>query len=98
MLSNGSFEVNTGAIQKKFSASRAKGNPTKCGVVLAATAPATLFDGTGAYAGIKGTVILTISSAAVLTRSPNGTCDESPKAVALGEVTISQGSGTISFK
>jgi hypothetical protein len=67
-------------------------------VVLAATAPAKLFNGTGAYTGIKGTVILTISSAAVLPRLSNGKCDESQNAVAVGEVTISQGSGVVSFK
>jgi hypothetical protein len=98
VLSQGSFEVNTSAIQRKFSAAKPKGNPTNCGVVLAATAPATLFNGTGAYKGINGRVTLTISSAAVLPRTSDGKCDESANSVALGEVTISQGSGNISFK
>jgi hypothetical protein len=98
VLSKGTFEVNTSAIQKKFSTAKPKGNPSKCGVVLAATAPATVFNGTGAYEGIVGTVTLSITSAAVLPRKSNGQCDESQNAVAIGEVTISQGSGTISFK
>jgi hypothetical protein len=98
VLSQGTFEVNTSAIQKKFSIAKPKTNPTNCGVVLAATAPATLFNGTGAYQGITGTVTLHITSAAVLPRTPDGACDESPNAVAVGEVTISEGSGTISFQ
>jgi len=98
VLSEGTFEVNTSAIQKKFSTAKPKGNPANCGVVLAATAPATLFNGTGAYKGITGKVTLNITSAAVLPTKSNGKCDESPSSVAVGEVTISQGSGTISFK
>jgi hypothetical protein len=97
VLSKGTFEVNNSAIQKKFSTVKAKGNPANCGVVLAVTAPATLFNGTGAYKGIAGTVTLTITNAAVLPTKSNGKCDESPNSVALGEVTISQGSGTVSF-
>lgn len=98
VLSQGTFEVNTSAIQKKFSTAKPKGNRTNCGVVLGVTAPATLFNGTGAYKGISGKVTLTITSAAVLPRTSNGKCDESPNSVAVGEVTISQGSGAISFK
>ncbi len=98
VLSKGSFDVDTTAIQKKFSIAKPTGSPTNCAVVLAATAPATLFDGTGAYKGITGTVSITIASAAVLPKTSNGKCDESPNAVAVGEVTISQGSGTITFK
>lgn len=98
VLSRGTFEVNTSEIQKKFSSAKAAGNSTNCGVVLAATAPATLFNGTGAYKGIAGKVTLTIASAAVLPRLANGKCNESPNSTALGEVTISQGSGTVSFK
>jgi hypothetical protein len=48
VLTKGTFEVNTSAIQKKFSTAKPKGNPRNCGVVLSATAPATLFNGTGA--------------------------------------------------
>ena len=98
VLSKGSFEVNTSSIQKKFSTAKPKGNPANCGVVLAATAPASIFNGTGAYKGMTGTVTLNITNAAVLPRKSNGTCDESPNSVAIGEVTISQGSGTVSFK
>jgi hypothetical protein len=98
VLSKGSFEIDTSAIQKKFNAAKPIQNPDNCGVVLAATAPATVFNGTGAYKGISGKVTLHISSAAVLPTKSNGKCDESPNATAIGEVTISQGSGTISFK
>jgi hypothetical protein len=98
VLSKGSFDVSTAGIQKSFSKAKPKGNPANCGVVLAATAPATLSNGTGAYKGIAGKVLLTITSAAVLPTKSGGTCDESPNSVAIGEVTISQGSGTISFK
>jgi hypothetical protein len=98
VLSKGSFDVSTVGIQKSFSKAKPKGSPANCGVVLAASAPATLSDGTGAYEGISGKVVLTITSAAVLPTKADGTCDESPNSVAIGEVTISQGSGTISFK
>jgi hypothetical protein len=98
VLTKGTFEVNTSAIQKKFSTAKPKGNPRNCGVVLNATAPATLSNGTGAYKGIVGKVTLTITSAALLPAKSNGKCDESPNSVAIGEVTISQGSGLISFK
>jgi hypothetical protein len=98
VLSKGSFDVSTTSIQKRFSQAKPKGNPANCGVVLAASAPVTLSNGTGAYKGITGTVVLTITSAAVLPTKSDGSCDESPNSVAVGEVTISQGSGTISFK
>jgi hypothetical protein len=98
VLSKGSFDVSTAGIQKSFSKAKPKGNPANCGVVLAASAPANLSNGTGAYKGITGRVVLTITSAAVLPTKSDGTCDESPNSVAIGEVTISQGSGTISFK
>jgi hypothetical protein len=89
VLSKGTFEVATTAIQKKFSTEKPTGSATNCGVVLA---------GTGAYKGITGTVSLAITSAAVLPKPSDGKCDESPNATALGEVTISQGSGTMSFQ
>ncbi len=99
VLSKGTFEVDTSAIQKEFRTAKPRGNYAKnCGVVLAANAPVTLFNGTGAYKGITGKVNLTITNAAVLPRTSNGKCDESPNSVAVGEVTISQGFGAISFK
>lgn len=98
VLSKGSFDVSTAGIQKSFSKAKPKGNPANCGVVLAASAPVTLSNGTGAYKGITGKVVLTITSAAVLPTKSDGSCNESPNSVAIGEVTISQGSGRISFK
>ena len=61
--------------------------PDELCVALAATAPATLSMVRALTRGTKGKVTLTISSAAVPPRSSNGKCDESPSAVALGEVT-----------
>lgn len=98
VLSKGTFEVNTSAISQKFNTASPIFNPTNCGVVLAVTAPVTLFNGTGAYRGIVGKLMLSITNATVLPRKPNGKCNESPNAVPVGEITIDQGSGTISFK
>ena len=98
VLSKGSFDVNTAAIGRAFSKAKPKGDPANCGVVLAVSAPATLSNGTGAYKGISGKVNLTVSNAALLPTKSDGTCDETPSSVALGELTITQGSGTIAIK
>jgi hypothetical protein len=46
-----------------------------CGLAITYTAPATILSGTGAYAGIGGTVTTTTRDAAVFPRRKNGTCD-----------------------
>jgi hypothetical protein len=96
-LSKGSFEVNTTAIGKAFSKAKPDINPKNCGVVLAASAPVTLSGGTGAYQGIRGRIVLHVTNSALLPVKADGTCNEDPDSLAVGEVTIDEGQGNVSF-
>jgi hypothetical protein len=97
VLSKGTFEVNSSGVGKAFAKAKPTINPKNCGVVLSATAPVTLLDGTGAYQGIHGRILLHVTNAAQLPTKPDGSCNENPNLPDVGEVTIDEGQGSISF-
>jgi hypothetical protein len=67
-----------------------------CSGSATATAPAPIVSGTKAYAGITGSVDLTITYAFILPRASDGACDVSgvPASAFWGSLV---GSGTVSF-
>jgi hypothetical protein len=70
----GTFEVN------KTKLDSAKGHQTfnsaTCSGIYTATGQITLFNGTGAYTGIAGTLTLRFTGAVVLPRLANGKCNQ----------------------
>ena len=94
VLQKGSFEVNVSELNK---ADVPVLHAKTCSYTAEGTASVTLLDGTGAYAGIKGTIKITSMSVGVLPRLTSGTCNESDSASPLEVVRSARGSGTVSF-
>ena len=69
-------------------------NPKTCSGAFTATAPVTLFGGTGAYKGISGTLILKETFAGISPKLANGKCNMNATTAGL---SFFQGSGTVKF-
>jgi hypothetical protein len=72
-------------------------NASNCSAIFGATAPVTLGSGTGAYAGISGTVTITATFAFIGPKTKSGTCTMKTSAQPVGTYTSITGSGTVSF-
>jgi|GEM_PF-2109492 len=95
VLSRGTFEVNIAALEKNVAP--VSYNPATCSIVLTGKGPTALSHGTGAYAGIRGTITVTITEAGILPRLRSGACNQSPSATPVAVAAMIQGSGTVSF-
>ncbi|MBV8991309.1 MAG: hypothetical protein JO372_22350 [Solirubrobacterales bacterium] len=88
----GTFKVN---LTKLNNAPGSGGlNPKTCSGAFTATAPVTLFGGTGAYKGISGTLILKETFAGISPKLANGKCNMNATTAGL---SFFQGSGTVKF-
>jgi hypothetical protein len=98
-LHKGGFMVNSTALNKKSNGAQPVANATTCSGWLSVSDPVTLFDGTGLYKGISGTVNITETFsfvAPVNASGPNaGKCNENGQP--LGFYASIVGSGTVSF-
>jgi hypothetical protein len=98
-LQHGTFEANTVALSNKLAKIRPTVYNTTCSGEFLGTSPVTLFDGTGRYAGITGTVNMTVTGAYILPRyntgKKKGQCNENTKPI--GVYTSNTGSGNVSF-
>ena len=72
VLARGGFEVNAVALNRKFAKLKPTVNGATCSAWATGSAPVTLLDGTGAYAGIIGKVRITTNYAAVFPRFASG--------------------------
>ena len=102
VLQKGTFQVNLAAIGKKLTNSKPIiFNKTTCSQVFSATAPVTLLNGTGAYKGISGTLMLTETFAAYgpfyKTGAHKGQCNTSNNAMPIAQWGSVQGVGTVKF-
>jgi hypothetical protein len=102
VLQKGTIQVNLAAMQKKLNASKPMILDTKtCSYVFGATAPVTLFNGTGLYKGISGTVALTETFAGYgpfyKTGAHKGQCNTSNNATPIAQYGSVQGVGTVKF-
>ena len=70
-------------------------NGKTCSGAFMVAAPITLFDGTGAYKGIRGTIELKETFAAIVPRTDNGTCNGNANPST--SVSFFQGAGSVSF-
>jgi hypothetical protein len=100
-LQQGSFLVNATKANAKFNHPKATVNTATCSVSATATGPVTLSNGTGLYAGISGTLQITVKFAFIgprLSSGPHkGQCNESNNAPALAQYQSITGSGRVSF-
>jgi hypothetical protein len=99
-LTHGKFEVNAVPLNRNLDSMQPTINHANCSVSGSGSGNVTLFDGSGAYAGISGTIRMTTSFAAILhrhTSGPNkGRCNANAAPVAQTQSTL-QGSGEVSF-
>jgi hypothetical protein len=72
-------------------------NNSNCSTTFTVTAPIQIVSGTGAYAGITGTVNLTGQFGAVLPKTKSGSCNTSNNSNPLNQYISVTGSGTVSF-
>jgi hypothetical protein len=94
VLKKGTFDVDIDKLDRavKFSV-----NAKTCVYSESGSGPTSLLAGTGAYAGIKGTLTITVSGRGILPRSSNGRCASAQSAPPLVAVSTAQGSGKVSF-
>jgi hypothetical protein len=102
ILSKGTFEVNLQAISKKINnAKPILFSKATCSGAFGATAPAKLFNGTGAYKGISGTVMLTETFAGYgpfyKTGAHKGACNTSNNATPIAQWGAVTGVGAVKF-
>jgi hypothetical protein len=101
-LQKGGFEVNSVALnQKTNNAPPQMANATTCSVVFGGTGPVTLFNGTGAYAGITGTITITEKFAGIGARytsgAKKGQCNMSNNSEPVAFYGSITGTGKVSF-
>ena len=95
VLKKGTFEINSVSFNKATNKVQPTINTSNCSISGTATGPVTLFDGNGAYAGIKGTVNVVLTFAGILPTLKNGKCNGNAQPVGIyGTIT---GTGTVSF-
>ena len=95
VLTKGSFEVNTAELDKSLTP--VSEDATTCTIVLKGTGPTKLLAGTGAYAGISGTITVTEQTALIFPKLSSGKCNESETARPLAGPYWVSGSGSVSF-
>jgi hypothetical protein len=95
VLSQGTFVVNDSGLDKALHAhGKVQLNRSNCSFVFSGTGPGTISSGTGAYAGITGTLTITITAATIEPRK-GASCNLS--APGKGKYEAVTGSGTVSF-
>jgi hypothetical protein len=94
VLSKGSFEAGVARLHARLKVVAA--NPKGCSLILKSTAPVPLSHGTGRYAGIRGTLRITVQDAVVFPRKKNGSCNEQESAE-VASLTSVTGSGHVSL-
>jgi len=100
-LKQGGFWVNGTTLNKKLNKAKPQINKATCSFAFTGSAPTTVFDGTGLYAGISGTVKITVTFAAIAPRFKTGAhagqCNFGNNAPALGQYQSIEGAGNVTF-
>jgi hypothetical protein len=98
VLKHGTIFINA----TKFVTANRNANPTMynksdCSAVIDVSAPVAIVSGTGAYAGITGSVNLTARYAFILPKTKKGACNVSSSAIPIDQYGVVTGSGTVKF-
>jgi hypothetical protein len=101
-LKKGTFEIDSTALNKKMANPRAQvASDVTCSVAASASGSVTLFNGTGLYKGISGTVNVTVTFTGIGGRYQNGAnkgqCDQSQNSNPLAMLGSVVGHGTVHF-
>jgi uncharacterized membrane protein len=96
-LKKGTFEINSVAFNKAANNAQPTFNSSNCSQFVSASGSVTVFDGTGAYAGIKGTLSVVATFAGVSSKLTSGKCNESQSAQPVAEYGTITGSGSVTF-
>jgi hypothetical protein len=100
-LKKGTFEVDSTTLNAAANKMQPAMNPMTCSAALSASDPVTLFDGTGLYKGIAGTVKITETFAFVLptftSGAKKGQCNESNSAQPIAQYSAITGLGAVKF-
>jgi hypothetical protein len=94
-LQHGGFIVNATALNKKLNSGKPTVNQSNCSIVFSGSGSTTIGDGTGAYAGITGTLKITYTFAGIAPKTAKG-CNFNSNKVG-GAYTSITGSGSVSF-
>jgi hypothetical protein len=95
VLKKGTFEVNAKALNAKADKTAGTHNIATCSGTFATTGTVSLFDGTGLYKGISGTLEITESYVVVLGRLASGACNQNGNPLAAGGELY--GAGKVTF-
>ncbi len=100
-LQKGGFEINSTALNAKANKVQPTFDTATCSAWLSVAGPVTLFNGTGLYTGIVGTLGVTETAAFILPRNVSGknkgACNTSDNAQPLKQYASIIGTGTVSF-
>jgi hypothetical protein len=100
-LHKGTFEINTSKLIAATNSATPTMNTATCSYSRSATAPVTVLDGTGLYAGISETLNFTVYYAKTgplfTSGSHKGQCTTSNNAVPYAQFATAIGTGTVSF-
>jgi hypothetical protein len=99
VLKKGSFIINSSGLAPAMEKAQPIFNSTNCSASLSGTGPTTIVpgSGTGAYVGIKGTVVITLTLAFIEPKLANGKCNQSANPPSASSYSTATGSGTLSF-
>jgi hypothetical protein len=97
VLQKGGFWVDATALNKKLNSGTPTIDKTHCFFAFKGTGPTKLFKGTGAYAGISGSVDVTVNFVAIGPRLKNGKCNMSNNAAPVAQYGDVTGAGTASY-
>jgi hypothetical protein len=100
-LQKGGFEINSTTLNAKVNQVQPSFNTATCSAALSVAGPVTLFNGTGLYAGIDGTLTVAETAAFILPRYASGKnkgqCNTSNNTQPVKQYASIMGTGTLSF-
>jgi hypothetical protein len=100
-LTRGTFEINSTALNAKTAKAQPTVNKATCSYQFTGMGPVTLFNGTGLYKGISGTVNITITFAGggplYNTGKRKGECNLSNNAQPVAQYSSITGTGAVKF-
>jgi hypothetical protein len=99
VLKKGSFLIDSHGLAAAFGHAQQSFDATTCSGSISVTGPTSIVpgSGTGAYKGMKGTITVTLTIAAISPRLASGKCNQSDNAQSVSQYSTVTGSGAISF-